>query len=174
MKFRRKEQIIEAVQWFPGVKIDCVTENVPIDPLEEYPNEPYGKVRVDEISEEYVLPGEWVVIDPDGFGFPYSDGFMKNTFDLVYEDSYDMYTMPDEENIGVYPPNAAFNQEAPPFQYIGDTIYPPGGNPPQFSYVGIGVGSNYTNIDPEIKKQLDRIEKKLNILLKCKGLEVKD
>lgn len=67
MKFRKKPIIIDAEQWFPGKKMECIQGNPPfIETLEG---------RLD------VKPGDWIITGVKGEHYPCKPDIFEMTYD---------------------------------------------------------------------------------------------
>lgn len=65
-RYRKRPVVVEAEQWFPGKHVEGVTETV-ID-LGDGQTSPAGYGHVVTIHGEHakVVPGDWVITEPDG------------------------------------------------------------------------------------------------------------
>ena len=72
-KFRKKPIVVEAEQWFPGVKIDgVIIEN--------------GKPRIATLEGTmFVSPGDWVITGVNGEKYSCKDEIFKKTHDPIDE-----------------------------------------------------------------------------------------
>ncbi len=86
MRFRKKAVIIEAEQWFPGKRIGCVREHRAnrIDREKLLP-ERYGVHNDTDYGLDWVVPGDWIITDAEGYThLCRADDFAK-TYELVEE-----------------------------------------------------------------------------------------
>ena len=86
MKFRKKPVVIDAVQWFPGIKVDGVIE---IDPCS--PDDPAygGYVEKGEIEtregKHTVSYGDWIITGVKGEKYPCKPDIFEATYEPVKE-----------------------------------------------------------------------------------------
>lgn len=77
-KFRKKSVIIEAEQWFPGVKIDGVIGNPSNNPML------YGQYFVETLEGMMrVRPGDWVITGVQGEKYPCKPDIFEATYEPV-------------------------------------------------------------------------------------------
>ncbi len=82
-KYRKKPVIVEADQWFPGKQMKGVTEAVYSD---RYGTHPSGYAHVVTIHGEHakVVPGDWVITEPDGVHhYPCKPDIFAATYEVV-------------------------------------------------------------------------------------------
>ena len=85
-RYRKKPVIVEAVQWFPGKRVIGVTECVYTDPDKGTTSSEYGHVITIRGEIIKVVPGDWIITEPDGFHhYPCKPGVFLATYDLVTE-----------------------------------------------------------------------------------------
>jgi hypothetical protein len=149
MKFKRKNNIVEAEQWFPGKKmtIENVVTSPVLEPTAYNLSGEYGQIRQEDGSYLLIYPGEWVVKESNGKVTVQYASIIERDFEEVKE-----------------PPVFI------PYSQVQGTPE----NPPVTYTFTTDASAGWMKTDPELKVTLDRIEKKLNILLKCKGLPVEE
>jgi len=80
-KFRKKPVVIEAVQWFPGVKIDGVKEATDLDPNSP---EGLGWATIPTLEGTMtVSPGDWVITGVKGEKYPCKPDIFAATYEPV-------------------------------------------------------------------------------------------
>ena len=82
MKYRKKPIIIEAEQWFPGVKIEGVEELFYAIPA----GKPAGEARIETLEGKMkVSPGDWIITGVNGEKYPCKPDVFKKTYELFEE-----------------------------------------------------------------------------------------
>lgn len=90
-KFRRRPEIIEAEQWFPGKPVVGVYQDAPL-PAETHefmgttPEQEAPRFFVTTIHGQraFLAPGDWVIPEPKGDGYyPCKDEVFRSRYDLV-------------------------------------------------------------------------------------------
>lgn len=74
-KYRKKPIVIEAEQWFPGIKIKGVIEKT---------HQVYGMIETLEGSM-MVSPGDWIITGIKGEKYPCKPDIFEATYELVKE-----------------------------------------------------------------------------------------
>jgi len=83
-KFRKKPVVIEAVQWFPGVKIDGVKEATDLDSPECL-----GWATIPTLEGVMtVSPGDWVITGVKGEKYPCKPDIFEATYEPVNHDPW--------------------------------------------------------------------------------------
>lgn len=81
MKFRKKPVVIDAVQWFPGIKIDGLVDEVGADRDKSGGVwEGYAVIRTLE-GVMKVSPGDWVITGVKGEKYPCKPDIFKATYE---------------------------------------------------------------------------------------------
>jgi len=81
MKFRKKPVVIEATQWFPGVKIEGVEEGVYVDG--PFVGLKYASVDTLEGRVLNVSPGDWIITGIKGERYPCKPDIFEATYEAV-------------------------------------------------------------------------------------------
>lgn len=71
MKFRKKPVVIDATQWFPGVKIEGIQDQKPLAFVETLE----GRMTVS--------PGDWVITGVKGEKYPCKPDIFEATYEAV-------------------------------------------------------------------------------------------
>lgn len=88
MKFRKKPITVEAVQWFPGKKVDGVLR-IPASRVDQSAtrgivfDRPERHVVNTPIGQWEVAQGNWVVTEPNGERMVYDDTHFYHNFEPV-------------------------------------------------------------------------------------------
>lgn len=77
-KFRKKPVVIDAVQWFPGIRIDGVMEKPYRDAGIVFP----ASIRTLE-GYHGVSPGDWIITGIKGEKYPCKPDVFEKTYDPV-------------------------------------------------------------------------------------------
>ena len=77
-KFRKRPVVIEAVQWFPGIEVEGVTEAVYRDGDMIFP----ASVRTLE-GYHGVSSGDWIITGIKGERYPCKPDVFERTYELV-------------------------------------------------------------------------------------------
>lgn len=96
MKFTKKPVIIDAIQWFPGIEIEGVTEcdmrigyevRLHLYPTTEYVQYegPCGVIKTLE-GNMFAMPGDWIITGIKGEKYPCKPDIFTETYDLVKEE----------------------------------------------------------------------------------------
>ncbi len=88
-RYRKKPIVIEAEQWFPGIKVEGV-EHPPLPGTSQgeeclRAHGPCGLVHTLE-GKMIVMPGDWVITGIAGERYPCKDDIFRQTYELVEEE----------------------------------------------------------------------------------------
>ena len=82
MKYRKKPVVIEAEQWFPGRRVEGVTEFTTGDAITEI----MGRIKTLEDTEDsyhYVSPGDWIITGVKGERYAVKPDIFEKTYEAV-------------------------------------------------------------------------------------------
>jgi hypothetical protein len=83
MKFRRKPQVVDAEQWFPGRQVDGVFfhDTHPGKHTHEFDGKTGNYCFNVGTKTQVIQPGDWIVMEESGARYPLQSQF----FDATYE-----------------------------------------------------------------------------------------
>jgi hypothetical protein len=85
-KYRKKPIVIEAVQWFPGIVVEGVTEHhemtSPHPDYAHYTGRTVGRIKTLEGIME-ANPGDWIITGVNGEKYPCKPDIFEKTYELV-------------------------------------------------------------------------------------------
>jgi hypothetical protein len=84
MKYRKKPVVIEAEQWFPGIKIEGIEEFETGDPIIEIE----GRLKTLENlgdTRGVVIPGDWIITGIKGEKYAVKPDVFEATYEKVEE-----------------------------------------------------------------------------------------
>lgn len=79
-RFRERHIVIEAVQWYPGVRVEGVVESPVLEPSEDNPTGAYAQVHTAE-GVMIAMPGDWIVRGIKGEVYPIKDDIFRMTYE---------------------------------------------------------------------------------------------
>lgn len=77
-QYRKKPVVIEATQWFPGVKVEGVEEVETGDAITHV----IGRVQTLE-GPLYAMPGDWIITGVQGERYPCKPDIFEATYEAV-------------------------------------------------------------------------------------------